>query len=389
MQLLAPEQALPLGAQRQGLVLGEAVAALRLSCAPSRWRLAGGANVVDGASATGCSASAVVAMVGQALGNAGIGPAQLDLVKLQAAGSPGNDAAETAALRASLLSHRCSPRHALPPLVTLKAELGHTLGASGAAEIALLCACLDGGVWPHAAQHHEPDPSLEVRLAAAAPTPLRYVLASILGFGGGHAAVVLERTSDEATAAGGARPPAAAQPPAAGARSVRTGKSLPARLPGGWTCIAQFGTDEPPPDWRGELATRLGSRPRRIGAWAELALYGASHCLGRAGLDCLPPRAALRVASRHGPGQVAQAIAQGLNGLPMPFDFLQSLPSQMLAALGVDLRWQGDARFMACGPDDAAALELARVDCAASELLFGRVDDQRGLSSHWWWLRKG
>lgn len=34
-----------------------------------------------------------------------------------------------------------------------------------------------------------------------------------------------------------------------------------------------------PSDWRDQLVLRLEQRPRRLGTWAELALYGALQCL--------------------------------------------------------------------------------------------------------------
>ena len=185
MQLLSPCRALPLGAGRDGLVLGEAVAALHVSAAPARWRIAGGANVVDGRDAAGCVPAAVIAMCQQALAAAGLQAHEIDLIKPQAAGSPGNDAAEILALRAVF--------EPMPQLIALKGLIGHTLGASGAAEIALLTACLESGVWPGA--DYPIDAALQVCLAQDAshsPQPARHVLASILGFGGGHAAVVLQ-----------------------------------------------------------------------------------------------------------------------------------------------------------------------------------------------------
>lgn len=182
MQLLAPASAQPFGAARQGLVLGEAVAALRLSRWPARWRVAGGANVVDGRDPAGATGDAVAAMCLRALEASGLQAADLGLIKLQAAGSPGNDAVELAGLRQVF--------ERLPPLVSFKAALGHTLGASGAAELALLTACIDSGAWPRF--DYPLDTSLHVALAAEAPASARYVLAAILGFGGGHAAVVLE-----------------------------------------------------------------------------------------------------------------------------------------------------------------------------------------------------
>ncbi|MBL8451405.1 MAG: hypothetical protein JNK97_01555, partial [Zoogloea sp.] len=101
------------------------------------------------------------------------------------AGSPHNDAEEIAGLKAVFAR--------LPALNTLKASIGHTLGASGAAELALLTACIDAGRWPDLPACL-PDPALAVALAPECPPRLRFILAQILGFGGGHAALVLEDT---------------------------------------------------------------------------------------------------------------------------------------------------------------------------------------------------
>jgi 3-oxoacyl-[acyl-carrier-protein] synthase-1 len=182
MQLLSPTCALPFGAQRNGLVLGEAVAALHLSSQPARWRVAGGANVVDGRDPAGPVPGAVVAMCEQALADSGLQPHDIALIKPQAAGSVASDATEALALRQVFTP--------LPALVSLKAALGHTLGAAGAAELALLTACLEAGVWPRV--DYPQDVSLAAPLAVQPPTAARHVLASILGFGGGHSAVVLE-----------------------------------------------------------------------------------------------------------------------------------------------------------------------------------------------------
>lgn len=184
LQLLSRTTGKPFGADRDGLVLGESVAALRLAVrGDAAWRLLGGANVVDGANPTGASPAALTAMYGQTLAASGWRAGDVDLVKVQAAGSPGNDLAEAQALRAAF--------DPLPPLVSLKATIGHTMGASGAAEIALLTACLERGAWPVAAD--AVDPELGVGLVAT-PPPGRRLLATILGFGGSHAAVALERT---------------------------------------------------------------------------------------------------------------------------------------------------------------------------------------------------
>jgi 3-oxoacyl-[acyl-carrier-protein] synthase I len=185
LQLLSRHGSKPFAPQRDGLVLGEAVAAIRLSTREAaEWKLCGGANVIDGSQPTGASAPAVVEMYRRALAACGLTPDMVHLVKVQAAGSPGNDAIEAQGLRDAFQS--------IPPLVSFKQAMGHTMGASGVAELALLTGSLEQGVWPHYAQ--AADRELGVDLAECMPDPVRRVLATILGFGGSHATVVLERT---------------------------------------------------------------------------------------------------------------------------------------------------------------------------------------------------
>ncbi|MEO8343131.1 MAG: beta-ketoacyl synthase N-terminal-like domain-containing protein [Gallionella sp.] len=184
MQLLTPGTPKPLGLNRDGITLGEAVAVLHLSNRPARWQVCGGSHIVNGRDPTGAIPQTVTQMCVQALAASGLEASNIDLIKLQAAGSPLNDVNELAGLAAAF--------EALPPLVTLKAAIGHTLGASGVAEIALLTACLENNVWPH--PEYPFDPALRAVLAHARPASVRYVLANILGFGGGHSAVILEDT---------------------------------------------------------------------------------------------------------------------------------------------------------------------------------------------------
>lgn len=182
MQLLTPTHSKPYAQDRDGLLLGEAVAMLRLSIQEhTPWRILGGANVVDGGQATSASATAVTIMCQRALTASGVSSRDIDLIKVQAAGSPGNDAAEAAGLLSAFGT--------VPPLVSLKPLLGHCMGASGAAEIVLLLSCLEQGVWPVVT--HPAEPALGVQLAAQAPASVKCVLTNILGFGGSHTAVVL------------------------------------------------------------------------------------------------------------------------------------------------------------------------------------------------------
>lgn len=146
-------------------------------------------------------------------------------------------------------------------------------------------------------------------------------------------------------------------------------------------CIAQPADA----DWREQLASRLGSRPRRLGRWAELGLYGALTCMTSCAVDALMEHVALVLSSQHGPAlALRSALAQAREDLPLPLTFLQSQPSQLLAALSLHLGWCGDARFIT-NPDPFAvlALALAVADSHADGLLLGWVNELQTESSHW------
>lgn len=50
-----------------------------------------------------------------------------------------------------------------------------------------------------------------------------------------------------------------------------------------FTITGRCAATPPAQDWREALAHMLGAKPRRIGAWAELGLYGALTCMAEAG----------------------------------------------------------------------------------------------------------
>lgn len=154
-----------------------------------------------------------------------------------------------------------------------------------------------------------------------------------------------------------------------------------------WHLLARH--DEPPPaDWPQRLALRLGQRPRRVGDWSLLALYGARACLDAAGEAALPPGVLLVVGSRSGPDRATrEALQQAAErGLPMPFAFLQSQPSHLLATLCQHLGGARDARFVV-SPDAAAVQRLALREAGPQGLLLGRVElAGTGVPacSNWW-----
>lgn len=139
----------------------------------------------------------------------------------------------------------------------------------------------------------------------------------------------------------------------------------------------------PPPDWRERLAGTLGARPRRMGTWAELGMYGALSCLADAGETSLAPATLLVLGSRRGTYiPTGQALEQMRDDLPMPLTFLQTQPSQLLASLAAQMRWRGHAQFIAGGTPQAL-LRLAAAQCGHAGMLLGWVDETDGGSSRW------
>lgn len=189
MELLSPTACRPFDVRRDGLVLGEAVAAVRLSATPQRWRIGGLRTGIDAWSTTGPDPAGgpIATVIRDCLNEADLQPAEIELIKLQAAGSPGSDLAEANALR-QVFGNR------VPPLLSLKPMLGHTLGASGIVELAALLGCLDADRIPATAGFSKVDPEIALfPLVDRSTAHIERALLNLVGFGGGLATMIIER----------------------------------------------------------------------------------------------------------------------------------------------------------------------------------------------------
>jgi 3-oxoacyl-[acyl-carrier-protein] synthase-1 len=187
LQLLATDAIRPFDAERSGLVFGEAVGVAVLGGAQTgKPRLAGGANRIDLNGATGADASGASfePVLQQALAAAAVPPSAIALVMAQAAGSRQNDAAEARAL-----ARVFAP---LPPVVSLKPYVGHTLGAAGAVELALLLGAWREGFVPATAGFANPDAELSL-VPSGREQAWRGGIAALdfIGFGGGQAVLIV------------------------------------------------------------------------------------------------------------------------------------------------------------------------------------------------------
>jgi 3-oxoacyl-[acyl-carrier-protein] synthase-1 len=189
MELLSSSAGRPFDARRDGMVLGEAVAVVHLGARPASWRIAALSTGLDGHSTTGPNpdGSRIAEIVLNCLNEAQLQAADIELIKLQAAGSPGTDLAEANALR-SVFGQR------IPPLLSMKPALGHTLGASGIAELAALLACLDADKLPATAGFARVDPEIALfPMVERSTAHIERALLNLIGFGGGLASLIVTR----------------------------------------------------------------------------------------------------------------------------------------------------------------------------------------------------
>ena len=182
--LLSATRARPCDRDRDGLALGEALGAVIVSRAGA-WRIAALSSEIDPSGFAAPAPNEAVIERGMKGALAVAGWKEVDLLKLQAGGSPAGDLAEARAVK-SLFP-------AAPLMVSFKGEIGHTLGASGPAELALLLDALARGEVPPTAGFEQPDPELGLAPRAGDGRAVRRVLFNLAGFGGHVASLALER----------------------------------------------------------------------------------------------------------------------------------------------------------------------------------------------------
>jgi 3-oxoacyl-[acyl-carrier-protein] synthase-1 len=187
LELLSATAARPCDRERDGLVLGEALGAVLVSAASAPWRIAALATGMDAASITGPApdGTATAKTMRAAMARARWESAAVDLIKLQSGGGPLTDLAEARAVREVFAS--------VPKSVSLKGALGHTLGASGPAELALLLASLARGRVPATWGFAKPDGALGLAPSGGDGEGVRRVLFNLSGFGGSVMSLALEK----------------------------------------------------------------------------------------------------------------------------------------------------------------------------------------------------
>lgn len=193
--LYDPDECRPFCNRRMGMQIGEAASCVILeesdsaAAGKSGFAFAGGHLYNDNKSLTsaGTDGEMVRGVVSRALLKAGTEPGEIVAVKAHGTGTRDNDLSEGRGLAKVFEKH-------LPPVVSLKATIGHTLGAAGTVETALWLSCLEAGVIPKSFGFAETDP--EIGFAPSQeniPAAAGAYLFTYFGFGGTCTAYVIRK----------------------------------------------------------------------------------------------------------------------------------------------------------------------------------------------------
>lgn len=188
MQLLANDVMRPFDRRRNGLVLGEGCAALLFHAASDDPGLSvcGAASQCDthSISASNPDGTSIAAVMRAALADAGITADSVAAIKAHGTASPLNDNGEAAAL------HQVFQE--IPPVFCIKPYVGHTLGACGAIELALLSTTLQANVIPASAGFSDMDPELNISpITEARPADAGFYMLNFFGFGGNNSSIIV------------------------------------------------------------------------------------------------------------------------------------------------------------------------------------------------------
>lgn len=181
------EQCRPFCANRSGMQLGEASSCVILERravsgqnSKIRYQFAGGYLFNDNNSLTsaGTDGELVKKVVEQSLTNAGVAVRDVVAIKAHGTGTRDNDLSEGRGLAKVFGKH-------LPPVISLKGAIGHTLGAAGAVETALWISCLEEGMLPRSFGFTQIDPELGFAPSQVnIPAMDGAYLCTFFGFGG-------------------------------------------------------------------------------------------------------------------------------------------------------------------------------------------------------------
>jgi len=199
LRSLTRDEVRPFDRRRSGLLLGEGAGLVVLEYATTaRQRgveplgfLRGYASCADGSHITAPDphGRGLEQSVRLAMRSAGIGSDAVDFISAHGTGTPANDRVETQVFKRVL-----GPRAYTIPVNSLKAHMGHTMGAAAILETIMCLLAWRHGQVPPTLNYGEPDPECDLDYVAGQARAYRprLSLKTAAGFAGCNACLVLE-----------------------------------------------------------------------------------------------------------------------------------------------------------------------------------------------------
>jgi 3-oxoacyl-[acyl-carrier-protein] synthase II len=193
---IAPDVCQPFDINRKGILTGEGAGILFMESLESA--VARGARIYAEVLGYGLNCDAyhpvapdrdsIARCIELAHRDAGVRPSDVDFVSAHGTGTKANDVTEAAAIRKVFGDKP-------PSTISIKAMIGHTMGAASALASAACALALTHGFIPPTINHVETDPECDLDCVpnTARPADLRVVQNNALAFGGNNSVLILGR----------------------------------------------------------------------------------------------------------------------------------------------------------------------------------------------------
>jgi nodulation protein E len=199
MRVIAPDTCRPFCVDRRGMILGEGAGMMVLE--PLEAARARGAKIYAELAGFGMSADAhhitqptvegPARAIRRALADANLATEQISYINAHGTATPGNDPAETAAIREVF-----GPQADRLGVSSTKSMHGHALGAAGSIEAVVTIMALHDGILPPTANFTKADPACDLDYIPNAPRNIRAeaALSNSFAFGGLNAVLAFRAT---------------------------------------------------------------------------------------------------------------------------------------------------------------------------------------------------
>jgi len=189
MKLLSTDTQRPFDIDRDGLILGEAIAAVLVGKDSSKWSLKGAYSNCNSLNITSVSPSGeeYAEVMDKAMSFAKVTAKDITMLKTHATSTLTNDMSEINAIKKVFTSD--------VTFSALKPYVGHTLGACGVLELAMIMSCVDDGFIPKTLNHKESIIKEYTPLQEHKACTCGIFMLNYFGFGGNNTSVIIQKES--------------------------------------------------------------------------------------------------------------------------------------------------------------------------------------------------